>query len=67
MIFYPFTLVHLILPYNVRLFNYSQAVVVPMGRLIHGVMSIVLSFYNTRYVRKKYSLKQSLLLTSRLA
>ena len=40
-IIYPLTAIHLISSGNVRLFNYSQAVVVPMGRLMHGVMSIV--------------------------
>ena len=40
MIVCPLTVILSILSYNVRLFNYSQAVVVPMGRLMHGVMSI---------------------------
>ena len=31
MIIYPLTVIHLISSYNVRLFNYSQTVVVPMG------------------------------------
>ena len=40
MIVYPLTVIHLILSYNVRLFNYLQAVVVLMGRLVCGVVSI---------------------------
>ena len=31
MIVYPLTVIHLMSSYNVRLLNYSQAVVVPMG------------------------------------
>ena len=36
MIVYPLIVIHLI----IRHYNYSQAVVVPMGELMHGVMSI---------------------------
>ena len=41
MIIYHLTVIHLILSNIVRLFNYSQAVVVAMGKLMCRVMSIV--------------------------
>ena len=40
MVVYPLTVIHLISSYNVRLFNYSQGVVVAMGKLMRGVISI---------------------------
>ena len=41
MIMYPFTVIHLILLDNIRLFNSSPVVVVLIGRLTHRVTSTV--------------------------
>ena len=57
MIVYPLTVIHFILLHNV---NNSPEVVVLIGRLMRGVISIAPSYLDMRYICKENSLKQSL-------